>query len=101
MRQAESFGALLRALAIHSRGDVVRFRLVAEVLTVGTVRVSGEQPCLIIPPWHPERMKALAVKTRRVAGLVTHILSGENVMFGDRGIFFRKFSEELAHPFYP
>ena len=101
MRQAESFGALLRALAIHARGDVCRSRLVAEVLTVGTVRVSGEQPCLIIPPWHPERMKALAVKTRRVAGLVTHILSGENVMFGDRGIFFREFSEELAHPFYP
>lgn len=101
MRQAESFGALLRALAIHARGDVCRSRLVAEVLTIGTVRVSGEQPCLIIPPWHPERMKALAVKTRRVAGLVTHILSGENVMFGDRGIFFREFSEELAHPYYP
>jgi S-DNA-T family DNA segregation ATPase FtsK/SpoIIIE len=101
MRQAESFGALMRALAIHARGDVCRSRLVAEVLSIGTVRVSGEQPCLIIPPWHPERMKALAVKTRRVAGLVTHILSGENVMFGDRGIFFREFSEELAHPFYP
>ena len=101
MRQAESFGALLRALAIHARGDVCRSRLVAEVLTIGTVRVSGEQPCLIIPPWHPERIKALAVKTRRVAGLVTHILSGDNVMFGDRGIFFREFSEELAHPYYP
>ncbi len=101
MRQAESFGALLRALSVHARGDVCRSRLVSEVLTIGTVRVTGEQPCLIIPPWHPERMKALAVKTRRVAGLVTHILGGENVMFGDRGIFFREFSEELAHPYYP
>lgn len=101
MRQAESFGGLLRAMATHARGDVCRSKLVAEVLSIGTVRVSGEQPCLIIPPWHPERMKALAVKTRRVAGLVTHILSGEKVLFGDRGIFFREFSEELAHPFYP
>lgn len=101
MRQAESYAALLRVLAIHARGDVCRSRLVAEVLTIGTVRVSGEQPCLIIPPWHPERMKALAVKTRRVAGLVTHILIGENVLFGDRGIFFREFADELAHPFYP
>lgn len=100
LRQAESFGALLRALAIHARGDVSRSKLVAEVLSVGTVRVSGEQPCLIVPPWHPERMKALAVKTRRVAGLVNHVLSSD-VQFGDRGIFFREFSEELAHPFYP
>ncbi len=101
MRQADSFASLLRALAIHARGDVCRSRLVAEILTIGTVRVAGEQPCLIVPPWHPERMKALAVKTRRVAGLVTHILAGKNVLFGDRGIFFREFAEELAHPFYP
>ncbi len=101
LRQAESFGALLRAIAVHARGDICRSELVANLLTAGTVRVSGEQPCLIIPPWHPERMKALAVKTRRVAGLVTHILSSSNVLFGDRGIFFREFAEELAHPFYP
>ncbi|MDP2759632.1 MAG: FtsK/SpoIIIE domain-containing protein [Sideroxyarcus sp.] len=101
LRQAESFGVLLRAMAIHARGDVCRSRLVSEVLSIGTVRISGDQASLIIPPWHPERMKALAVKTRRVAGLVTHILSNDNVLFGDRGIFFREFSEELAHPFYP
>lgn len=101
LRQADSFAALLRVLAVHARGDVCRSKLVTEVLTVGTVRISGEQPALIIPPWHPERMKALAVKTRRVAGLVTHILVGKNVLFGDRNIFFREFSEELAHPFYP
>jgi DNA segregation ATPase FtsK/SpoIIIE, S-DNA-T family len=101
MRQAESFGVLLRSLAIHARGDVCRSRLVAEVLSIGTVRVVGEQPCVIVPPWHPERMKALAVKTRRAAGLVAHMLEGQNVLFGDRGIFFREFAEELAHPFYP
>jgi len=101
LRQADSYAALLRALALHARGDVCRARLVSEVLTIGTVRVAGDQPSLIIPPWHPERMKALAVKTRRVAGLVAHILAGKNVLFGDRGIFFREFSEELAHAFYP
>ena len=101
LRQADTFAALLRALAVHARGDVCRSRLVSEVLSIGTVRVAGDQPTLIIPPWHPERMKALAVKTRRVAGLVVHILAGKNVLFGDRGIFFREFSEELAHPFYP
>ena len=101
MRQADSFAALLKALAAHARGDVCRARLVSEVLSIGTVRVLGDQPTLIVPPWHPERMKALAVKTRRVAGLVTHMLGGKEVLFGDRGIFFREFAEEMAHPFYP
>ena len=101
MRQADSFAALLRSLAVHARGDVCRSKLVAEILSIGTVRVGGDQVSLIIPPWHPERMKALAVKTRRVAGLVTHILGNKDVLFGDRRIFFREFSEELAHPFYP
>ncbi len=101
MRQAESFAALLNALMVHARGDVCRAKLVAEVLSIGTARISGEQPSLIIPPWHPERMKALAVKTRRVAGLATHLLTSDNVLFGHRDIFFREFSEELAHPFYP
>lgn len=101
LRQAESFAALLSALIVHARGDVCRAKLVAEVLSIGTARVSGEQPSLIIPPWHPERMKALAVKTRRVAGLATHLLTSDSVLFGHRDIFFREFSEELAHPFYP
>lgn len=101
MRQAESFATLLNALMVHARGDVCRAKLVAEVLSIGTARISGEQPSVIIPPWHPERMKALAVKTRRVAGLATHLLTSDSVLFGHRDIFFREFSEELAHPFYP
>lgn len=101
LRQADSFGSFLKALLTHARGDVCRSRLVAEALSVGTARVLGEQPCVIIPPWHPERLKALAVKTRRVAGLVAHMLGSENISFGDPKIFFKEFSEELAHPFYP
>jgi S-DNA-T family DNA segregation ATPase FtsK/SpoIIIE len=101
LRQADSFGGLLRVLLTHARGDICRSRLVADVLSIGTARILGEQPCVIIPPWHPERMKALAVKTRRVAGLVSHMLGSSSVSFGDRNIFFQEFSEELAHPFYP
>jgi DNA segregation ATPase FtsK/SpoIIIE, S-DNA-T family len=100
-RQSESYAALLRALATHARGDICRSRLVTEVLAIGTVRVSGEQPCVIVPPWHPERMKALAVKTRRVAGLASHLLAGVNVRFGDQGIFIKEFADEIRHPFYP
>ncbi|KMM75388.1 cell division protein FtsK [Xanthomonas sp. NCPPB 1128] len=101
MRQAESFGALMATLMSQARGDVCRSRLVSEILSVGTARVAGDNPALIIPPWHPERMKALAVKSRRVAGFATHLLSSSNILYGDREIFMREFSDEIAHPFYP
>lgn len=101
MRQAESFGALMNTLMAHARGDVCRSRLVSEILSVGTVRVAGDNPALIVPPWHPERMKALAVKSRRVAGFATHLLSSGSILYGDREIFMRELSDEIAHPFYP
>ncbi|MHB1124059.1 MAG: FtsK/SpoIIIE domain-containing protein [Ramlibacter sp.] len=101
MRQAESFGALTATLMSQARGDVCRSRLVSEILSVGTARVAGDNPALIIPPWHPERMKALAVKTRRVAGFATHLLSSGSILYGDREIFMRELADEIAHPFYP
>lgn len=101
MRQAESFGTLMATLLSQARGDVCRSRLVSEILSVGTARVAGDNPALIIPPWHPERMKALAVKSRRVAGFATHLLSSGSILYGDREIFMRELSDEIAHPFYP
>lgn len=101
MRQAESFGVLMTTLMAHARGDICRSRLVSEILSVGTARVAGDNPALIIPPWHPERMKALAVKSRRVAGFATHLLSSSSILYGDREIFMRELSDEIAHPFYP
>lgn len=101
MRQAESFGTLMSTLMSQARGDVCRSRLVSEILSVGTARVAGDNPSLIIPPWHPERMKALAVKSRRVAGFATHLLSSGSILYGDREIFMRELSDEIAHPFYP
>ena len=101
MRQAETFGVLLNSLMIHARGDICRSKLVSEILLVGTARVAGDNPSLVIPPWHPERMKALAVKTRRVAGFATHLLSSNSILYGDRDIFMRELADEIAHPFYP
>ncbi|CAM4400520.1 FtsK domain-containing protein [Comamonas aquatilis] len=101
MRQAESFSALLTTLMAQARGDICRSKLVSEVLSVGTARVAGDNPSLVIPPWHPERMKALAVKTRRVAGFATHLLSSGSILYGDREIFMRELADEIAHPFYP
>lgn len=100
-RQAESFGALLNTLLTQARGDICRSKLISEVLSVGTARVAGDNPSLIIPPWHPERMKALAVKSRRVAAFATHLLSSNSILYGDREIFMRELADEIAHPFYP
>ncbi|MCF8190239.1 MAG: DNA translocase FtsK [Polynucleobacter sp.] len=101
IKQADCFGEFLKSLAIHARGDVCRSRLVSKVLSAGTVKVLGEQAALIIPPWHPERLKALAVKSRRVASLVGYMLNSGKLLFGDRGIFIKEFSAELAHAYYP
>lgn len=101
IRQADSFGALLTTLSEHARNETCRSRLVSKVLSVGTTRVTGGNPALIIPPWHPERMKALAVKTRRVASFASHLLTSTSVLYGDREIFMRELRDELAHPFYP
>jgi len=101
IKQADCFGEFLKSLAIYARGDVCRSRLVSKVLSAGTVNVLGEQAALIIPPWHPERLKALAVKSRRVASLVSYMLNSGKLLFGDRGIFIREFSAELAHAYYP
>jgi S-DNA-T family DNA segregation ATPase FtsK/SpoIIIE len=101
LEQADAFGELLRTLLTFARGDVCRGSLVARVLSVGTVRLTGGVPALIIPPWHPERLKALSVRTRRCAGLIGHMLLGDNVSFGNRNIFFREFTAEMEHPFYP
>jgi S-DNA-T family DNA segregation ATPase FtsK/SpoIIIE len=101
MRQSDSFAALMSALMAYARGDVCRSRLASEILSVGTARVAGDNPAVIIPPWHPERMKALAVKSRRVAAFATHLLSSGSILYGDREIFMRELSDEIAHPFYP
>lgn len=101
MQQAESFSALLSTLLVHARGDVCRAKLVSEVLAIGTVKVVGDNAALIIPPWHPERMKALAVKSKRITGFAKHLLFSESILFSDREIFMREFSDEIAHPFYP
>lgn len=101
LQQSDAYAQLLDVLLTHARTDVCRAELVAEVLSVGTVQVVGDQPTLIIPPWHPERLKALAVKTQRTCALLTHLLNAESVKFGDRDIFFKEFFEELSHSFYP
>lgn len=99
--QADAYAELLDTLLTYACNDVSREKLVSKVMSIGTVIISGEQSTLIIPPWHPERLKSLAVKTKRTTALLTHLLTADIIKFGDRNIFFKEFFDELKHPFYP
>lgn len=101
LEQADAYGQLFGALAQHATGDINRLELWQPVLAVGCVAVTGGQPSAIIAPWHPLRMAASAVKARSVAGLVKHVLSPNEINFGDSRLFFGDLREELAHPYYP
>jgi S-DNA-T family DNA segregation ATPase FtsK/SpoIIIE len=101
LKQAEYYGALLRALARHAPGDLNRQELWQPVLALGCVEITGSAPSAIIAPWHPLRLAAIAVKARSVAGLAAHVLAAGQINFGDRRLFFSDLRAELAHPFYP
>lgn len=101
LNQAEQYGALLRALAQHAPGDLNRQELWEPVLSLGCVAITGGAPSAIIAPWHPLRLAAGAVKARSVAGLAAHLLTAEQINFGDSRLFFADLRAELAHPFYP
>jgi S-DNA-T family DNA segregation ATPase FtsK/SpoIIIE len=101
LEQAEHYGALLRALAQHAPGDLNRQELWEPVLALGCIAVTGGAPSAIIAPWHPLRLAASAVKARSVAGLAAHLLSADQVNFGDSRLFFADLRAELAHPYYP
>lgn len=101
LAQAERYGELLAALPRCAPGDRNRQDLWEPVLGIGTIPVTGGAPAAIVAPWHPLRMAATAAKARSVAGLIAHALNAEDVIFGDRRLFFADLREELAHPYYP
>jgi S-DNA-T family DNA segregation ATPase FtsK/SpoIIIE len=99
--QARAYQRLLDALLQNARGDLNRTRILAPVLRLGCITVTGGKPAAIIAPWHPLRLAAIAVKARQTLGLLNHILASERVDFGDPRLFFNDLRRELAHPYYP
>ncbi|MFO0590498.1 MAG: FtsK/SpoIIIE domain-containing protein [Polyangiaceae bacterium] len=99
--QLQAYAALLETLCRRAKGDRNRHLLLRPLLQVGTVLIQGGRPTAVVTPWHPLRMAAMARKARRVASLVTHLLSAKQVSFGDTRLFFKDLAQELAHPFYP
>lgn len=101
LEQAKLYGELLESLSRCAPGDRNRQDLWEPVLGVGCVAVTGGAPAVIVAPWHPLRLAAGVTKARSVAGLTAHLLNAEDVIFGDKRLFFADLKQELAHPFYP
>lgn len=101
LAQAEYYGKLLEELRKSAPGDLNRRDLWEPVLRIGAILIAGTAPAAIVAPWHPMRMAATAVKMRALSGLFNHLLTAEEVNFGDPRLFFIDLRSELAHPYYP
>jgi S-DNA-T family DNA segregation ATPase FtsK/SpoIIIE len=100
-KQAEDYGMLLNAVCIEAKGDRNRARLLKPLLEIGTVGVDGGRVTAIVTPWQPLRLAAMAAKAVQVSSLLRHLLSADEVLFGDPPLFFKQLEQELAHPYYP
>ncbi|MHA3771867.1 FtsK/SpoIIIE domain-containing protein [Verrucomicrobiota bacterium sgz303538] len=101
VEQAEHYGALLHAICEDAKGDRNRESLLRPLLEIGAVAVDGGRVTSIVTPWHPLRLAAMGNKAAQVESLIRHLLTAEDIFFGDSPLFFKELKQELAHPFYP
>lgn len=101
VRQSEDYGALLHAVCKDAKGDRNREKLLRPLLEIGTVTVGGGRVTAVVAPWHPLRLAAMANKANQVAALLRHLLTADQVFFGDPPLFFKELEQELSHPYYP
>ncbi len=101
LHQCEAYESLLKTVLTHVKGDLNRIDFYQAILRLGCIRVERGKPAVIIAPWHPLRLVALAVKARQLAGLLRYIISTPEVNFGDSRLFFADLRNELHHPYYP
>lgn len=100
-KQAEHYGALLHAVYAQAKGDRNRARLLKPLMEIGTVGVDGGRVTAIVTPWQPLRLAAMGAKALQVSSLLRHLLTADEVLFGDPPLFFKQLQEEIAHPYYP
>ena len=101
LKQLTDYGILLYIICKEAKGDRNRDLLLRPLLSIGTVAVEGGRVTAIVTPWHPLRLAAIAIKAHQVASLVKHLLTAEEIYFGDTRLFFKELKEEFKHPYYP
>ncbi|MGD9681877.1 MAG: FtsK/SpoIIIE domain-containing protein [Candidatus Obscuribacterales bacterium] len=101
IEQAEAYSDLLATLLVVAPGDRNREELLEPILGLGCVAVKGGTTTSIVAPWNPLRLCSIAVKARQLSGLIQHILTAENLDFGDSRVFFQDLRQEMQQPYYP
>ena len=101
LKQAEHYGVLLHTICTDAKGDRNREWLLRPLLEIGAVAVEGGRVSAIVTPWHPLRLAAMASKAFQVSALIRHLLTADDIFFGDSPLFFKELEQELVHPFYP
>jgi len=101
LKQVEDYKDILLSICKSAKGDRNRQELLRPLLQIGAVSVDGGTVATIITPWHPLRMAAISNKANQVSSLIRHLLSTDDVFFGDAPLFFKELQKELSHPYYP
>lgn len=99
--QAIAYADLVHHICANAPGDRNRSLLLRPLMEIGVVAIEGGGPTAVVAPWQPLRLAAIVRKARWVAGLLRHLLTAEQVTFGDSRLFFLDVQAALRHPFYP
>lgn len=99
--QLQFFAQLLTSVCTDAMGDRNRQLLLRPLLQIGAVAINADVATVVIAPWHPLRMAAIAQKAKLVSDIIRRLLVEAQVEFGDQRLYFKEMIRELEHPFYP
>ncbi len=99
--QLKQYAELLTMICTKAKGDSNRKLLLRPLLEIGAVAIDADVATVVIAPWHPLRMAAIARKSRMVGEIIQRLLTEKQVEFGDQRLYFKELIRELEHPFYP
>ena len=74
VEQAKDFGRLLEWLRKHAVSDLLVRQVWEPLLMIGTATVEGDDPVVIVAPWHPLRLLELAAKAYQSTGVIRRIV---------------------------
>ena len=100
-KQLRSYASLLTSICTDAKGDRNRQLLLRPLLEIGSVAIDTDVATVVVAPWHPLRMAAIARKAQLVGEIIQRLLTEKQVEFGDQRLYFKELIRELEHPFYP